>query len=443
MIASTLVLVGAAPATAAEAKPVLTRFSFQSSNWSTRVVANDVELRSARTAYSYIACTRVANRRTRTLGETVDVNANDMIRVQGLQSHTRTYKKGNEVGVEGTNLIAGVRLGPVNGPSLSITGLETTARAFHVKGKGFDTAKKITWAKIALDLNGQGSGTGTPLDQLLDAINTQVVGRVIQVLVDNGPITIPGLGEISLGRSFRRVKPKQGSIEQSQYALIVKLANGSKVQLGRAWAKISTDVPSGVFQGAAFGTNVSALELTQDKPIVRLGRTAAQPLPCNGTKGEVRTTDLAGLNLLGLDALDIGAIRSQTMGRFGKGKRANAWAQNTIAQINLGPLQINAIKGRANVRQGPGGKVTANSNGTTLGSIIVDGQEYSLAEFLAALPDLEIPSLLAVRTNVIKRLKRGIQVIALQLVVGEGAAGDETSLVRINLGNAIARIRQN
>ncbi len=198
-----------------------------------------------------------------------------------------------------------------------------------------------------------------------------------------------------------------------------------------------------MFQGAAFGTNVSALELTQDKPIVRLGRTAAQPLPCNGTKGEVRTTDLAGLNLLGLDALDIGAIRSQTMGRFGKGKRANAWAQNTIAQINLGPLQINAIKGRANVRQGPGGKVTANSNGTTLGSIIVDGQEYSLAEFLAALPDLEIPSLLAVRTNVIKRLKRGIQVIALQLVVGEGAAGDETSLVRINLGNAIARIRQN
>ncbi|MDP3968783.1 MAG: choice-of-anchor P family protein, partial [Nocardioides sp.] len=426
MTASALVLAGAtAPAQAHHlGKKVTTDFSFQSSNWATRVIANDVELRSARTAYAYIACTRVANRHTRTLGQTAKVNANEMIQVSGLESQVQTYfkRKKGETGVRGTNVIASVELGSNDGPKLTIEGLRTVARAFHVRGKGFRTAKRINWASIGLDMAGQGSGTGTPLDDLIKAINTQVVGEVFGVLAENGPIAIPGLGEIALGRSFQR--RKRGSIERSQYAIVVKLENGSKVQIGRAWAKISTDVPSGVFHGAGYGTNITALESGETGPIVRVGRTAAKPLPCNGTDGKIQSRSLAGLNFLAQNAIEIDAIKSSVLGEFGKGKRARGWTQNEIAKVNLGDgaLVLSAIKGRANVRRGAKGKVFANSRGTNGAiSITAGGEEYTAAELLAALENEEIviPGLLAIRFNVKKKLRRGIKVVAVRITIAE------------------------
>lgn len=452
MIASALVLAGAtAPAQAHHlGKKVVTDFSFQSSNWATRVIANDVELRSARTAYAYIACTRVANRHTRTLGQTAKVNANDMIKVTGLESQVRTYfkpKKG-ETGVRGTNVIASVELGGdgPNDPKLSIEALRTVARAFHVRGKGFRTAKRITWAGIALR-GAEGPGTGTPLDDLIEAINTQVVAQVFGVLAENGPITIPGLGEVALGRSYRRSKPKQGSIEQSQYALQVNLENGSKVHIGRAWAKISTDVPSGVFHGAGYGTNITALESGDTGPVVRIGRTAAKPLPCNGTDGKIQSRSLAGLNFLGQNEIEVDGIKSSVLGEFGKGLRARGWTQNEIAKVNLGngALELSLLKGRANVRRGPEGKVFANSRGTTPGSITAGGEEYTAAELLAALEndELVIPGLLGIRFNVTKKLRRGIKVVAVRITIAEETASGEKAAVKIDLGNAIARIRNN
>lgn len=447
VVAGALVLAGAtAPAQADHlGKKVVTNFSFQSSNWATRVIANDVELRSARTAYAYIACTRVANRHTKTLGQTVKVNANDMIQVSGLESQVQTYfkRKKGETGVRGTNVIAAVTLGSEDGPQLSIEGLRTVARAYHVRGKGFRTAKRINWASINLDMAGRGSGTGTPLDDLIKAINTQVVGQVFGVLAENGPIAIPGLGEIALGRSFQR--RKRGSIEQSQYAIVVKLENGSKVQIGRAWAKISTEVPTGVFHGAGFGTNIKAIETGGSEPVVRIGRTAAKPLPCNGTDGKIQSRSLVGLNLGGADALEVDAIKSSAFGVFGRGLRARGWTQNEIAKVNLGDgqLVISGIKGRANVRRGAKGKVFANSRGTNPAiSINAGGEDYTPAELVAALNSqaIEIPGLVAIRFNVRKKLKRGIKVVAVRITIAE-AAGNP--LATIDLGNAIARIRSN
>lgn len=446
VIAGALVLASAtAPAQADHlGKKVTTGFSFQSSNWATRVIANDVELRSARTAYAYIACTRVANRHTRTLGQTAKVNGNDMIQVSGLESQVRTYRKRRkgETGVRGTNVIASVQLGSTDGPRLTIEGLRTVARAFYVRGKGFRTAKRITWAEIGL-AGAEGPGTGTPLDDLIEAINTQVVGQVFDVLQQNGPITIPGLGEIALGRSYQR--RKRGSIEQSQYALQVNLVNGSKVHIGRAWAKISTEVPTGVFHGASFGTNIKAIETGGTEPVVRIGRTAAKPLPCNGTDGRIQSRSLAGLNLGGANALEVDAIKSSVYGDFGKGKRARGWTQNEIAKVNLGDgaLVIGAIKGRANVRRGAKGRIFANSRGTNPAiSISAGGEEYTPAELVDALNsnELVIPNLVAVRFNVRERLTRGIRVVAVRITVGEG---EDDALATIDLGNAIARIRSN
>src|SRR5688572_4057774 len=233
----------------AQAKLSETDFGYQSTAFGTRVNGPTLGLSSGRTAYSYIGCTRLAGI-NRDIGadDLAKVNIEDMVQVAAIDSRNRTYRQPRKgiSGVLGVNTIGEVTLGPAtDGPRLVITGLRTTARAWHKKGAGFRTATTLDSNPIKLtgvvpaeapeELRG-------PLEDLLGGVNEGVQG-VLDALRDNaGAIEIPGLGTVSLG--WEKHVKRRTFAYASAYALRIRLAGQDTVvgtpddidvQLGRAW----------------------------------------------------------------------------------------------------------------------------------------------------------------------------------------------------------------
>lgn len=419
-------------ATPAQARLSETDYGFQTTAYGTRVLAEQVELRSARTAFSYISCTRLAGiDRNTTVDDVANVNANDMIKVGAVVSKNETYREDGRVGVKGTNTIARVELGPEDGPQLLIRGLETTANAWARKGK-LHTSTSIDSLPIEVTLDGQTPGTGTPLDDLLTGASDGIQG-VLEALQENaGEIEVPGLGTLHIGYERNTVKKRYAAA--STYVLRIDLDNGSTVALGRAWARITRDVPAGVFHGVGYGAQIDALD-----GVVKIGRLATRALPCAGTHGKARESHLAGLDLGAAGMLRLGALTGRSYGVQRKDGSAVGWTEGQVAGITLGTgetqLEIDGIVGRAKVRQTRGGKVLKSAKGTTIGSMTVGGEKQALPDPGQA---IEIPGLAIIETNLVDRSKRGIKVTAVKITLLDDTPGASV----IKLGNAQVRIKR-
>ncbi len=434
-------VLGAAPARADLSE---TDFAFQTTAFGSRLIASDIAFRSARSAYSFISCTRLAGlERANALAEVQVPDAkNPQISIKGIRSWNETYRfpRKRVVGTRGVNTIAEVMLGGSGGAHLTLEGLRVAARAEHTP-QGWRTATPISWAKLSLV-----PATGTPLDdaakQLMDAIDTQVVGNVIAVLEEaGGPIEIPGLGTISLG--WQRQAKRAAFAEAGAYALRIQLygkdaaprgGDDSEVQLGRAWARINKNAPAGVFTGSGWATEMSALG-----GAVKSDRNPVQPLPCAGTGGRTRTASLVGGDLGGLGQLVVQGANGRANGLQREDGSAVAWTEGSLAKVVLGGadsgLVLQGVVGRANLRQTRAGKIHVNAQGTTIGSMTVAGTPHSI-------PDpgqpMEIPGVGKLEFNKVSRTKRGIQVSAVVITLLEG---DATGTV-IKLGNAQVRINR-
>jgi hypothetical protein len=430
------VVLNAAPA---HAKPSETDFAFQTTAYGTRVKANDAGLRSGRTAFSYISCTRLAGiGRDRRADDVATVNGNDMVEVGGVVSSNQTYRRPKKkiVGVRGANTIASVKLGPVDGPRLVLKGLSTTARAWHGR-HGFRTDTDIHIGSI--DLLGVDQAAEGPLGDLLDGVDSGLRGVFDALRENGGAIAIPGLGVVHIGNENNTYNPKtrrnkrRDYAQASAYVLRVDLANESRITLGRAWAKITKDIPAGVFSGTGYGAEVDGLD-----GIAASGRITTRPLPCQGTRGRVLVSDLAGADLGGAGQLQIDALGGRAYGVQAKDGSARGWTEGRVAKAVLGggALVIKGIVGRANVRQAKSGKLLRNAAGTTIGSIVVNGQEQGIP---TEPQTIEIPGgLVRLEANVFDRSRRGIKVTALKLTLLDGTPGRTV----VRLGNAEVRLRR-
>ena len=177
-----------APAAQAAGRP--TDFAFTSFAYGTKVKAAAGELRSGRTAPSWIGCTRQAGkvRSNEVLGVDAPTN-NPLVQLGAITSRSSTFKakkQGIAAGTESTSTVASVVLGLQNpqipAPVLTIDGLTTTATAWATT----DGKLHATTASSVLDINLDVPPTGTPLDgplaQLLDLVNGTVAPTLDQVI---------------------------------------------------------------------------------------------------------------------------------------------------------------------------------------------------------------------------------------------------------------------
>lgn len=420
----------AAPAEAA-IKRIETPFAYQGSAYGTRVSLGDPNqggLTSGPSAWSVLGCTAMAP--TTHGNHLAKVGVADGIRIGAVDSVTSDYRrpKLKTYGSRSVNKVADITLGSQDGPRLRIKSVRTVAHAFNAKGR-FRAGADIDLAGVDL-LGPTPSGGDTPkeLQQLLGAIDKgddQLVEAVIEGAGKNG-IDIPGLGTVYPAGAQRTVTGARLSWAGA-YGIRVVLENGSRVDIGRAWAKIERAHPAGVFAGNAY-----AVQAVVGKGVLGIGKTPFQPLPCTGTGGEWRTNALARPRSGQLDA---SALKAETFGKPMRDGRAVARARSAVADIVLGggALEIKGVVGQVNVVQNTRGKVVRRSiAGTRIGAIIANGDAQ---EIPAPGETLEIPGVATIKAGVRQNLgKRGVRVHALQVKLLDG-----TGLV-LNIGNATAKI---
>ena len=224
-LTAALVSVSGAPAAQAAGRP--TDFAFTSFAYGTKVKAAAGELRSGRTAPSWIGCTRRAGkvRTNEVLGVDAPTN-NPLVQLGAITSRSTTFKarkQGIAAGTESTSTVADVVLGLQNpqipAPVLTINGLTTTATAWATT----DGKLHATTASSVLDVDLDVPPTGTPLDgplaQLLDLVNGTVAPTLDQVIAllqqNSGAIEIP-VGPNRGGRAAYLLDPDGYHIELFQ-----------------------------------------------------------------------------------------------------------------------------------------------------------------------------------------------------------------------------------
>jgi hypothetical protein len=420
----------AAPAEAA-IKRVETPFAYQGSAYGTRVSLGDPNqggLTSGPSAWSVLGCTAVAP--TNHGNHLAKVGVADGINIGAVDSVTSDYRKPKQkiYGSRSVNKVADITLGQKDGPRLRIKGVTTVAHAYNVKGR-FRATADIDLAGVDL-LGPLPSGDNQPkeLQQLLGAIDKgddQLVEAVIEGAGSDG-IKIPGLGTVKPAGSQRTVIGPRRSMAGA-YGIRVILDNGSRVDIGRAWAKIESAHPAGVFTGNAY-----AVQAVVGNGVLGVGKTPFQPLPCTGTNGKWRTNALAQPKSSQLDA---SALKAETFGNPMRDGRAVARARSAVADIVLGggALEVQGVVGQVNVFQNKRGQVVRRTTaGTRVGAIIANGKTY---EAPAPGQTLEIPGVATIQAGLRQNLgKRGLRVHALQVKLLDG-----TGLV-LNLGTARAKI---
>ncbi len=438
------------PAGAAERqRPVLheTDYGFQATAYGTRVTSDVAGLDSTRSAFSYLSCTRLAGRKDHETLAGVQLPANDpYVDVQTVDSRTRTYrakKKGIDGAITGINKIGQVRLGNTSTPRLTIQDLRTQSKAWATSDGKLKTSNKVSAGPITIEGLSEDPGTGTPLDDLINAANDGIA-QVIAALQENGgAIEIPGLGLLSFGFD-RQVKHKYFAAASS-FVLRVQLygpdqvsggGDDSMVGIGRSWARINRDLPAGVMGGFGFGANTKLLD-----GVVKVGRVGEQPLRCRGTDGKVRTGPIAGVDLGGAGQLVASGLQGRAFGVQHDSGAARAWTEGSVANAQLGPLEIRGIVGKANVKQNKAGKIVRrNIKGSSIGEILVDGDSqgsFGPGE-TSQIPADGIPGVAKIELFKKTRTNRGMRVSAVVITLADGSPG--VSVIR--LGNAQLHIRR-
>ncbi len=412
-------------------KPVETAFAYQSSAYGTRVRAGDDSgsAGSGPTAWSILGCTKLAPISRHQNGFIGKVNANSMVDVGAVSSRAWTYRlpKKDTYGTRAVNTVADVVLGDPDGAHLSIGSMRSTADAFARSGT-LGSATDIVWSDLDIKLApGDEPATGTPLDQLVDAVNNDADAAALQIIRETGGVDITGVGRVSFGWTRTPVRKALGFARASVYGLRINLENGSRVDLGRARARIQKDMPAGVLGGHAYG-----LEATAADDAVRVGRVAKWILPCQGTDGEWKHNRLAGLHSPGAFAVE--GVHSAVNGIQRENHSAKATTFGEVASVDVGDgqLVITGARAQANVRQDENGRIDArNIKGTTTGSISASGETQ---HFPAGSDVITIPGVAKIERDIVTRGRRSIEVTALRVTLLDGSG------LVLELAHAKARI---
>ncbi len=415
-----------------------TDYGFQTLAFGTRVSAQQVGFRSAKTAFTWESCTRLTGLRRDSAVAAADAPGNNpSLKIGAVASRSATYRKKTKgiVGTRSTDKIASVTLGPSDGPHLTIQGLRTTADAWatrngalHAAGSYGSTDISSATGNDQLDsvLNQPGAGIGTLFGQIRQAAGDTLV--------------VPGLGEISMGGKVIRKGTRFADVKAT--ALTVLLygpdtvkggGDDSVATIGRSRARINKDLPAGLFHGRATASDATLLDGSGHSIL------ADHPLGCMGTYGRVVDGSTAALDLGNAGAVQVGATSWRVFGVQRRDGRARGWTESSVADIALGGasgLRITGIVGRANVQQLRSGRVRVDTSGSTIGALYVQGKRQ-------AVPDpgqtIEVPGVAKVQFFVKDRRKRVISVTAVRITLLDQSPGVSV----IDLGYAKAGIRRN
>ena len=387
----------AASSSTTTARPkVATRFALRAAGFGTEVEGGQIPADSDTTGYTVIGCTNKAGILRKNY--IADATIPGLATVAGVKTKAWTHinKKTGTVSSNSMHNVAKVVLGG----ALTITAVNSRSQVSH-DAKGFHT-------KTVTSIGGIKAG-----------------GQSFPIPTPDQPITIPGLAKISIGDHHER-HDKDGGYAAANAIRIDLIPSQTIVRIAHSAAIMGSGITYGRFRGQSNGTQVRALDDN-----IKSGPQPLSYMPCQGTKGEVKTKSTAGINLA--NQLVVGAIENKQMGKQDQ-KKAKGFEQSEIAGINLGngQLVIDAIKARANVTRFKNGTVVSNANGTTIGSITAGGDVYPI-------PDpgqsIEIPGLLKLEANVIDKTARGIDVVAVRITLLDG-----TGAV-IDLGHAHLEIK--
>ncbi len=410
-MASSVILLPGGPAHAApvvisqkaapHARP--TDFGLHAMGYGTMIKGGDLPASSGATGFAHIACTTLAGL-DRSNG-VAGVELPGLGTIDALTTRVKTLKKGKTVTAVAHHALAGITLVETDLGKLSLGAVESTARVWH-DATGFHSEVDSKVAGIVLTLPGQDP-------------------QVIAIPTPGQPIEIPGLLRLTIGESAVTKKPHL-IFARAQALLIEILPTNTKVKIALSRARMTDGVVNSIMSGYAAGLKGTVLD-----PVVTIGRTPLKPLPCEGTGGKIKQTKTVGLDLPAV--LSVGAAQARVFGVQAGRRRARAWAEGSIAHVDLGggALVIDGIKARANVIRRPG-KLIRNTKGTSTLTITANGEPQTIPPIGV----LEIPGLVKIEENVVEMMRGGIQVIALRLTLLDG-----TGAV-IDLGVARAQVKK-
>ena len=384
--ASAVFVIGATQGAADAAAPVATRFAYAASGYGTNVVGGQVPAGSDTTAYMVIGCTNLAG-----LARENHEAASPMGgfgQLGAVTTKVGTSKVGTTFSSFSKSTVASLTMGDASLGTISIEGISSTSRAFH-DPTGFHSTTTTKVAEITFT-----GPVGGP--------------QTLEIPTPGQPIEIPGLAKISIGTSTKTA----GAIGARAVAnaLVVEFfPSQTKIIVAHTQARINGGITEGIMRGGAHASKATALDdnLTS-------GMTPYQPLPCMGTHGKVLTKKTAKVDLGGQVIID-----GLTASVMGDQKPGVAWgfARSSVAEINLGggQLVVTGIVGKVAATR-KDGVVKSNFAGTTIGTIMVGGEEM-------AFPDtdvIEIPGVLKLERSIVTKTKIGIQVIALRITLLDG-----------------------
>lgn len=395
---------GSASSSAAAAKGVQkTRFAFTGSGYGTRLRGGAVPAGSSTTSYQAIGCTNAAGLDRR--NHVAEVELPGAGTVSGVTTRIWTATSGGTTESVSRDRIANLLLGDETNGSVEISAIESLSRAWH-DDKGFhaDTSTKI--GSIVFTPPG-----GEP--------------QVLDIPTPDQPIEIPGLLTIHIGK-HKTASNADRAAAKADTIKVHMIPSGTKLRVGHTVATIARGVKHGLFGGSSYALKGTGLEELAD-----LGRQPLSLMPCQGTRGEVRDKALAGVDI------DDGSIVVEGLASKQRGTNkktsASGFEEGKVAELSLGngQLVVQAVVGRANVTR-EGRQLKANIKGTTFGSIIANGEPQSF-------PDsdvIEIPGLVKIERNIVKRSANGISVVSLRLTLLDGSGAV------IDLGTAKMYIRR-
>ncbi len=387
--------VSASPATAARKGAAPERLVAAASAHGSLVTGNRV-VGSGETAHSSMCTTvyrktssnRVAGSEP-TLAPLADLGA---VETKNVASKRR--------GVKTVTSTARVARGSLFEGRVTFEGLSSLA-SVATKGRGYTIGHRVDLAALAID------GNEVP------------IGRDVQ------PATyeVPGLGRLHVNYQSGRTHKRGG--QSLTEVLRLALPDGTSVRVGRSYAKMNP-APLGTFRGAAWGSDVSALDLLGSGP------TGHQPLPCRGTGGRVLSNDTANVGIPGLVRIGTTTSTAQTRRVGRRGVEAVTSANVADVQLGGGRITVDAIRSRSRIVRTSNGTVARRPFSRVLG-LIIDGEAHALPVDGRV---LEIPGLARIESGLVASRGRSVAVTALRVTLFGGSGNP----VVVNLGNSKAAL---
>jgi hypothetical protein len=366
-----------------------TDYSLTATGYGTKVSGGNLSVNSGRTAYSHIGCTRSAglNRANHVAG----VRLERLADAEAVRSRSWTTSGGGVVAANSSSSIARVTVGNVR-----INTIKASTRSWH-DSAGFHARATTSVAGVV------------------------AAGVDLGVPTAGNPIVVPGVVRVALGGKQQRDDAVSASAKAISLRITV-LATDTKIIAGYASSRIDGNVTGGIFSGHANGSQVRILGRTATS-----GKTSLQPIPCAGTRGEVRSNTTASVNALGAT---VRGLESSVYG-VQQGSVARGYTRAKVVKATLFQrIRVSGVVARANVTLQADGTHVRTANGTKVGGVFLDGQRLRIgADNL-----VKIANLALVRVKVVDKSRNGIDVVAVRIKLLAGPnAGSVIDLAHAKL----------